>query len=677
MRELFNYPPLLLVLNFIVGIVVESKFRLHFFELKIAWLIYGLAIICFLVFRSYKPISKYLEFGVFSMFFIFFGIASLNITSVRNANNYFEKHLSTQQNQISTLVISEVLKGNNSFDRYVAKVTSVNEKRTKGNIVLNIRRDALKGLDLGRRILVDSEFQPVQKPKNPSEFNYANYLANQQIYHQMYLVKDEFQVLKRSSETFIMRLQNFRASLIQKLEHAGIENDELAVISALLLGDRTSLSTELRQSYINAGAIHILAISGLHVGILLMLFSFLMQPLKSFKHGKLISQFVVLIGLWLFAVIAGLSPSVVRAVTMFSFISVGLFLNRKNSVYHSLIASAFVLLLVHPRFLFEVGFQLSYTAVFAIVWLQPKLENIWKPRYKLLQYFWKLFTVSGAAQLGVLPLSLFYFHQFPSLFFLSNIVIIPVLGVLLGTGLFVLLLVELNVDIEFLIDSYSKLIGLLNDFISFVAGFESAVIQNIYWSVGMLLTAYAVLLFFFKYTERKTSFRMSIAVFSIAAFYGVLFVEVYFQKHQKELLVFHRNRTTLIGRLEGRALELHGASEKEHASLVNSFMASRGINEVKYTTELPSVFFAGDQPVVVIDSLGLFSYTSVENPAVLLVNSPKINLERMIEVLRPASIIADGSNYKSYVKRWEKSALKTKTPFHDTSQRGAYIFRCN
>jgi competence protein ComEC len=166
----------------------------------------------------------------------------------------------------------------------------------------------------------------------------------------------------------------------------------------LLLGQRQDISKELLTDYQKAGAIHILAVSGLHVGVLLWMLSFLFQPIERLPYGKFLKAIVIVLLLWGFAFIAGLSASVVRAVTMFTFLAIGQSFQRKHVVTYSLIASMFFLLLIKPMFIFDVGFQLSYLAVFGIVWLQPKLYAVWKPTFTWVHFFWQLCTVSIAAQ---------------------------------------------------------------------------------------------------------------------------------------------------------------------------------------------------------------------------------------------------------------------------------------
>jgi competence protein ComEC len=152
----------------------------------------------------------------------------------------------------------------------------------------------------------------------------------------------------------------------------------------------------------------------------------------------------------LFGIVAGLAPSVVRSVTMFSFVAIGQHLRRSVNIYHTLLGSILLILLVQPKFLFDVGFQLSYLALFFILWLHPLLSRLLEPKNKILKYIWEILSVSFAAQIGTLPLSLYYFHQFPGLFFITNLVIIPLTGFIMGLGVVVMVLAFVNLCPYFL-----------------------------------------------------------------------------------------------------------------------------------------------------------------------------------------------------------------------------------
>jgi len=261
-----------------------------------------------------------------------------------------------------------------------------------------------------------------------------------------------------------------------------------------LLGQRQDISKEIYNSYTKAGAIHILAVSGLHVGIILLLLNFVFKPIEYVKHGKVYKTIILVLILWSFAVIAGLSASVVRAVSMFTIVAIAMNLNRPTNVYNTLAISMFFLLLFKPTFLFDVGFQLSYLAVFAIVIIQPMLYNLWRPKYFLFKFLWGIFTVTIAAQFGIIPVSLFYFHQFPGLFFISNLVIIPFLGTILGFGIIIIGLSLLNILPEFLAAIYGNIIGLMNTFVGWVSNQESFLFKNISFNIEQVFISYLLLI---------------------------------------------------------------------------------------------------------------------------------------------------------------------------------------
>lgn len=319
-------------------------------------------------------------------------------------------------------------------------------------------------------------------PLNPHQFDYKSYLKGLGISHQLRLNTNNFFLKENPSPTLFGISASVRNKIIDKLKQASFGKEELGIIQALLLGQRNDISAETYNNYKNAGAVHILAVSGLHIGILLLLLQFLLRPLERLPKGKTLKLIAIVALLWCFALLAGLSPSVVRAVTMFSFVAYALHLNRPSDTFNTLALSMFfILLVIDPNLLFHVGFQMSYAAVLAIVWVYPLLQKLWYPKNKILRYFWQLISVSIAAQLGVLSISLFYFHQFPGLFFISNLVIIPALGLILGMGIVVILLALLNLLPDFLVSLYDTLIHWMNSIIGWVAEQEAFCISKYFF----------------------------------------------------------------------------------------------------------------------------------------------------------------------------------------------------
>ncbi|MGB1170314.1 MAG: ComEC/Rec2 family competence protein, partial [Flavobacteriaceae bacterium] len=418
-----------------------------------------------------------------------------------------------------------------------------------------------------------------------------------------------------------------------------------------------------------------LAISGLHVGIILWLLSLMFNPIESFKKGKEIKLFLMILFLWLFALLAGMSASVTRSVTMFSAVAIGYFFNKKNAIEHSLIFSMFILLLVKPLFLFDVGFQLSYLAVFGIIWIQPLLYKSWTPKFNILDKGWQLFTVSLAAQIGVLPLSLFYFHQFPGLFFVSNLLIVPFLGLILGTGIIILTLAYFAILPDFMVTVYASVISTLNQLVALIAKQETFLLSDISFSAIKMVLSYVTILVGFQFLLNRNVKRCLLFLSMVLIFQSFSFYEKYETERTNQFVVFHKSRNSIVGNRVGAHLKIyHNMDTLIHSqNLLKNYTIGENIQHVNYD-ELPSLLKVNSQIILCVDTNGNYDIQDLKKPIVLLQQSPKINLERLIKRLNPSIIIADGSNYKSDVNLWKTSCLKLGISFWSTREKGAYVY---
>jgi competence protein ComEC len=591
-----------------------------------------------------------------------------------NHTNYFEKHLKNTSKVI--LAIDKVLKPGNYHHKYVADVVQLDSKKTTGHVLLNIEKDSTSLLfHTGDLVFLKNKFQDIKSSLNPHQFNYKHYLKKQGINQQVYITHQEILLLDESKVSLLRFIDAFRVKIQKSLRRYHFTDDELAVMNALLLGQRQEISKQLSDNYSKAGAIHILAVSGLHVGVILLILSFILKPLERVNNGKLIKLVLVILSLWFFAILAGLSASVIRAVTMFSAIALGQFFNKRNAVEHSLIFSMFIILLWKPLFLFDVGFQLSYTAVFGIIWIQPVLYQLWKPNFFIVDKGWQLITVSVAAQLGVLPISLFYFHQFPALFFISNLIIIPFLGVILGLGLVVLVLSYESILPLFLEGFYGDVISILNKVVAFVARQESFLFSEISFSALKMIFSYLLIISGFQLFLKLNTKRCFLFFGSILAFQCVLILEKYTIAQKSEFIVFHKSKNSIIGIRKGSSFELYHSMDSLQISsqkLLINYKVGENISSQNYH-KLSNLMYYDKQVVLIIDKDGLYDIKELNNPIVLLRQSPKINLQRLVKKLKPAIIIADGSNYKSYIENWKTTCKNFKTPFWTTYNQGAYV----
>jgi competence protein ComEC len=331
-----------------------------------------------------------------------------------------------------------------------------------------------------------------------------------------------------------------------------------------------------------------------------------------------------------------------------------------------------VLLLAKPNFLFDVGFQLSYAAVFAIVWLQPLYSRIRTSKYKAVNYFTDTVVISIVAQIGVLPLSLYYFNQFPLLFLFTNIIVIPLSTLILLIGIIVLVL-------NFTLPSVAVLVGkilelliiLMNRFIEWLAGFESLVIKDIPFSLLLNIALYSILTLVVFWLYKKSYKRTTVLLASVIVFQVLYTATALNAKEGSELIVFNNRKNTSVAIKDGTGITVYSTdSLAGENSIIRSY--SKGMfNPRLVTLPLKNTLFYSKKKILVMDSLGV--YPAGAKPDVLiLTNSTKVNLERILHELKPKQIVADATNYKSYIKRWQTTCKRFEVPFHATTEKGFY-----
>lgn len=675
--RVLNFTIIKITLCLIIGIAIGYLVNIPIAtSLYITFSLLVLLFISFFVARN--QFIKTIWFGVLTfLVMISVGVLTTNFHNQKNFLNHYTHQISLEKDSVKTIIfrIREVLKPGNYYDKYVIDLLDVDGSKVIGKSLLNIEKDSLKStLKVDAIFITKSDFKDLIHPLNPSQFDYKNYLEKKYIYHQLFISNASLFQISSNTHTIFGIANNLREFINKKLDPYNFKPDELAIINALLLGQRQDISEEVYTSYTNAGAIHILAVSGLHVGIILIILSVVFKPLERFKHGKFFKTILLVLILWCFALVAGLSASVTRAVTMFSIVVIALNLKRPTNIYNTLAISMFVILLFKPLFLFDVGFQLSYLAVFAIVAIDPFLYKLWQPKNYIVDKFWHTFTITVSAQFGIIPVSLYYFHQFPGLFFISNLVIIPILGLILGLGILIILLAVLNILPNTLAYGYGYIIDLMNKFVGWVSRQESFLFKDISFSLLYVLVSYFLIVTFIRFIVKRNYRTLRLFLISILVF-QLIFIYSEFTKPSEEFIVFHKSRFSLLGNTLNNkivvASDFDSLTELNN-SIIKDYMVG---NNLKWITkkEIQSIYQLKDKKILIIDSLGIYNIKSFNPDYILLRQSPKINLNRLIDLLQPKQIIADGSNYKSYSERWETICYKRKTPFHSTNKKGAFI----
>ena len=675
--QLLRFTIIKLCICLIIGIIISQVVSFTLIEVICLTLVPLLLLYISLVI-SKKQFIKTTWFGVLAyLTTISIGLLITVLQDEKKHKSHFT-HLNALQLKTPALLqfrIRQGLKSNLYYDKYIVDIIAINQTKVSGKSLLHIKKDSLnKPLNIDNIFLTNTIFNTLKPPLNPGQFDYKHYLEKQHIYGQLVLKRNELLQLKHQRKSVRGQANRIRKYIHKSLMKYHFKTEELAIINALILGQRQDISREIYTHYTNAGAIHILAVSGLHIGILLLILNTLLKPIELFKHGKLIKMISLIILLWLYAILAGVSASIVRATTMFTIVAIGMHLQRPSNIYNTLAVSIFLILIFKPLFLFDVGFQLSYAAVFSIITIQPLLYTIIKPKFWIIDKLWQILTVTLAAQLGILPISLFYFHQFSGLFWLSNLVVIPFLGIILLGGLITITLAILQILPQGVATSFGLVIHFMNSFFEWVSSHDQFLIKDISFNVYHLIIAYISLIILVQYCIYKSYKTLIYFFISVISFQLICLYNLYHYRHDA-FIVFHKNRQTIIGYKHYKSLNVyHNLATTIKDGTVSNFAVAHQVSEIKEDSLQYLYTFRGKH-ILLIDSLGIYALKSIKPDYVLLHNSPKINLERLIDFINPSVIIADGSNYKSYIERWKKTCKKRKLPFHETYKKGAFILK--
>ncbi|MFN3967691.1 ComEC/Rec2 family competence protein [Flavobacterium sp.] len=672
--KILQFPLTGITFAFIFGIIVYQNYHPESIFVFGSILI-GLVFMLALHFGcKRKPICKSF-FGILTLGISFFiGLATSIFHNESLRQNHYLNQLAEETSHQITLQVNEKLKSSAKNSRYVANIQNVDHHKSFGKVILNIRQyNKIQDLPIGSQVNLFGTIYKNKNPFNPNQFDYGRYLENQQIYGQIYTDEKQM-VIGKTESTLWSRFSNFRTEIIRNLSLSQFKKEELNIMIALLLGQQQDISPDVLRDYQLAGAVHILSVSGLHVGFILLFVTFLLKPLANTKKNTLIKLIIILLSLWSYGILAGLAPSVVRSVTMFSFVAVGNHLRRTVNVFHTLLVSMLLILLWKPSFLFDVGFQLSYLALFFILWLQPLLAEIWQPKYKVTQYIWDILTVSFAAQIGTLPLSIYYFHQFPGLFFVTNVIVLPLLGIIMIVGVIAIVVACFGKVPSVVTKPLEFLIELQNNMIQWIASYEDFVFRNISFTSAMLWISYFVIIAIIIWFKKPNFKRLVIALLSIITLQS-LYISTKLETHNtEEFIVFNARKSSIITQRKNKSVTVYSndsiLASLENNTTIQAYLVGN-FCQAKEKKRLQNLYYFNNKKILLIDSLAIYS-PKIKPNILIITNSPKLNMERLLEVYKPQQVIADASNFKSYVRLWEVTCNKEKIPFHYTNEKGFY-----
>lgn len=566
-------------------------------------------------------------------------------------------------------------------------------KNCRGTVLVYIENSAeSQDLLYGDALILQTRLSAIAKPKNPKSFDYQSYLKFQNIHFQSFIKRSQWhRVAQQQANPIFETAFKWRLHFLKTLKKHLIYPNEFAVGSALILGYKDELPEELREAYAGTGAMHVLAVSGLHVGlvygILMMLLNLMRINHRMWRYLKII---LLICGIWAFALLTGASASVLRASTMFTFIAFGKHLDRPLNTYNTLLASAFCLLLYDPFLIKNVGFQLSYLAVFGIIYFQPKIARLWIIENKVGDFFWTLASVSVAATISTLPISLFYFHQFPVYFWLSGLVVVPAATVILWLGIALFLL-------DGLIPLLGSGIGLLlygviwgvNSLIFLIKQMPLGLITGLWISSTATVLLYIMLGGVVTAINTK-KMKWLLGATTIMALLSISFAYSRGQQfYKKEIVIYHIYKNTLIDCIDGTkvfSIKSDSIDTKAETFAAQNYRWSQGIQSIQHfnlsdTNQVQNTWmyqkhilgFYDKKMAILNKNIKTNSPHKIKVNYLLLQGNANIYIEKLRDNYEFELLLFDASTSTWKIKKWKEKCLELGIDYYDINERGAFI----
>jgi len=564
----------------------------------------------------------------------------------------------------------------------------------KGNLMVSVKVDTARQMNLsyGDRLIIPANFNPVEGPLNPAEFNYKAFLAHQNIYQQAFLIQYQVKVLEHDAGNPVVAYAlKLRLNLVNKLRSAIRDTDVVAVASTIILGYRADLRKEVQEAYAKTGTMHLLSVAGMHVGLIYLMITFLLSFLPHGKRSKLI-KIVVSIGLiWFYALITGFSAPVCRAVVMLTMVIIGFSFNRHINRLNVLAVSAFLLLLYNPFYICDAGFQLSYMAVFGIIIIQPYIYKWAYFKNHIAREVWLVVSVSLAAQIILFPIGALYFHDFPVYFLASNVFIILPSMIVMYAGIVFLALPHIPILSGSLAWLLEKTISIMTKTLSIMEHAPFGSISKIWINGFEFVLAYAITIGILCFLIQRNKQWLKFSLVAILLVSISFSLKAYRSMNTSSITFFSlRKNTGILFRNGGDGLLLTDLSEKEKAYQysVQPDLDSCRISNLKYLgKDTSTVNFSKqghlirfkDQTILLLDQSfeGKTFSDRLNIDYLYITGDPHINLPFLKQNFNFKQLIADGTNSTRLLKQLEQEARLSNFTFVNLKRNKSVIWVSN
>jgi competence protein ComEC len=532
-------------------------------------------------------------------------------------------------------------------------------------------------------VFIRAKISRPKLPANPHQFNYKKYLEKKDIFYQAYVKPNEFTIVGKDNHFTIDDFEEASVQYSRNCFHALIPDTNLAAIAtALLVGFQEELDPEIKTSFSRVGAMHILAVSGLHVGIIFVLLSYILFPLNRTTATKVLKAIILIGFLWGYAIIAGFSPSIVRASLMFTLLIPIISFRVPGNAYNNIASSAFLLLLYNPNYLFDVGFQLSYVAVFGIIYLYPFLKNWVVTKYWLIEKTWQLTAVSIAATIFTCPIVLYNFGQFPLSFLISNLIAVPLSTLIIYVGLLALIFYKLSFLNLILGQVLYFLLLVLKQSVEWIEALPLSYVDHLLINRMQAFILYALIIsivLFFQF-RKTTYFRFSLVM--LCLFFATLVQRRFEVLQHHEIFVYNLNKSSYVEYVDGhQAVNVldKELSDLDYGLFIRTNHQHTGVFWQNNTSSEVKVFRPGfqirDSRFFIIEKWMPVSDQVLETDYLVLSNLKLLDVKILQKQFRFKKVILLNNHPQKKMEKFEAVLNAANIPFHSLSNDGYFSLK--
>ena len=570
-----NKQPLLIcAISFGLGIFFQDKFDFPFWGTAAILVLGIVGFLAGFFIRNFFFDRLKSAFLVFLFFSIGIFLHFLNSNSAQNFD--FEKNKTVK----IVFQLSKKLNSNERNKRYEVEILNFEKPFSA---VISIPKEQQE-LDFLHFYSAEAYLNPTQKPQYDFQFDYQKYLARQNIHYQGF-IPNEISFKKKESVSFADKIKQKRLDLLFRIDNSSLQPQNKAILKGIILADRTEIDQEIINHFSKTGLIHILAISGSHMAIIFLMILFVLNPLFSVKYRN-IPIYISLAAIWGFAIFIDYGNSVVRSCIMITVYYIMIFLQRKPNLLHSLALAGMMILSIDTQQLFDVGFQLSFLAVFGIFWLYKPITNHYKPlKNRAIRFILNTFSLSLAAQLTTLPLILFYFHQFSIMSVFINVVSIMVSQGFIIFSFIVSILFGIEFTPDWLLEIYDWCASFFLNMVAFFSKTDFSFVENVSIEIPEL-----IILFVLVYLLRSVFEKPNVKTFTHFSFFILLFIftriliNFYFWK-KEEILLHSFFKQNIVSVKQGDKavfiMSNEADTEKINNFIIKSYITSRRMKNIE------------------------------------------------------------------------------------------------